>query len=187
METTRLERIRYYGITSITLRGFFFPERGISDLEGGIGRPRISLGSIMHRHPRGQPLSPVPGAGRSCSFGLISSSQSIIRYDSIIVCRASNNRRHDQVQNTRMARRYRKALKDVAQDSEDDFGAKLVRDKGALPRDVDGLLKAEPQLLAQALREFIDAWEKQHGALTPAELSRAKRELGIRSRRPKGE
>ena len=86
-----------------------------------------------------------------------------------------------------MARRYRKALKDVAQDSEDDFGAKLVRDKGALPRDVDGLLKAEPQLLAQALREFIDAWEKQHGALTPAELSRAKRELGIRSRRPKGE
>ena len=38
---------------------------------------------------------------------------------------------------------------------------------------------AEARLRAEALGEYLDAWEKKHGTLTPAELSRAERELGI--------
>jgi hypothetical protein len=38
---------------------------------------------------------------------------------------------------------------------------------------------AAARLRAEALREFLDGWEKKHGTLTPAELSRAERELGI--------
>lgn len=38
---------------------------------------------------------------------------------------------------------------------------------------------AEARLRAEALGGFLDAWEKSHGTLTVAELSRAERELGI--------
>jgi len=38
---------------------------------------------------------------------------------------------------------------------------------------------AAARLRAEALGEFLDAWEKAHGALTAAELSRAERELRI--------
>ncbi|HVO48917.1 MAG TPA: hypothetical protein VMT29_21550 [Steroidobacteraceae bacterium] len=40
---------------------------------------------------------------------------------------------------------------------------------------------AAARLRAEALEEFLDTWEKKHGALTPEELSRAERELGIGS------
>ena len=48
---------------------------------------------------------------------------------------------------------------------------------------------AAARLRGEALEEFLDAWEKKHGALTPAELSRAKRELGVgtaKKSRPRG-
>jgi hypothetical protein len=38
---------------------------------------------------------------------------------------------------------------------------------------------AAARLRAEALEEFLDAWEKKHGTLTAAELSRAERELGV--------
>ena len=37
---------------------------------------------------------------------------------------------------------------------------------------------AKARLRAEALAEFLDAWEKGHGPLTAAELSSAERELG---------
>ena len=40
---------------------------------------------------------------------------------------------------------------------------------------------AAARLRAEALESFLNAWEKKHGALTLAELSRAERELGIGS------
>jgi hypothetical protein len=36
---------------------------------------------------------------------------------------------------------------------------------------------AAAKLRAEALGEYLDAWEKAHGTLTAAELSRAEREL----------
>jgi hypothetical protein len=42
---------------------------------------------------------------------------------------------------------------------------------------------AAARLRAEALSEFLDAWEKKHGTLTPAELERAERELGARTTR----
>jgi hypothetical protein len=42
---------------------------------------------------------------------------------------------------------------------------------------------AATRLRAEALEEFLDAWEKKHGTLTPAELSRAERELGLSTAR----
>jgi hypothetical protein len=42
---------------------------------------------------------------------------------------------------------------------------------------------AAARLRAEALAEFLDAWEKKHGTLTPAELSRAERELGVGTQR----
>ena len=41
---------------------------------------------------------------------------------------------------------------------------------------------AEARLRAEALRDFLDAWEAEHGALPPAELGRAEAELGLRTR-----
>jgi hypothetical protein len=38
---------------------------------------------------------------------------------------------------------------------------------------------AASRLWAEALEEFLNAWEKKHGTLTAAELSRAERELGV--------
>ena len=38
---------------------------------------------------------------------------------------------------------------------------------------------AAARLRAGALEEFLDAWEKKHGTLSAAELSRAERELGV--------
>lgn len=38
---------------------------------------------------------------------------------------------------------------------------------------------AEARLRAEALGEYLDAWEKKHGTLTPAELRRAEGELGF--------
>jgi hypothetical protein len=38
---------------------------------------------------------------------------------------------------------------------------------------------AAARLRAEALAEFLDAWESKHGALTPAELNRAERELAV--------
>jgi hypothetical protein len=42
---------------------------------------------------------------------------------------------------------------------------------------------AAARLRAEALGEFLDAWEKSHGPLTTAELSSAERELGIGAKR----
>ena len=38
---------------------------------------------------------------------------------------------------------------------------------------------AGARLRADALREFLDAWETERGALTPDELARAEAELGL--------
>ena len=38
---------------------------------------------------------------------------------------------------------------------------------------------AAAKLRAEALEEFLGAWEKKHGALTAAELGQAERELGV--------
>ena len=37
---------------------------------------------------------------------------------------------------------------------------------------------------ADALREFLDAWEAENGAVTPEELARAEVELGFRKGDP---
>jgi len=42
---------------------------------------------------------------------------------------------------------------------------------------------AAAKLRAEALSEFLDTWEKNHGALTEAELSRAQIQLGLRRRK----
>ena len=39
---------------------------------------------------------------------------------------------------------------------------------------------AARKLRADALREFLDEWEAEHGAPTPEELARAEVELGLR-------
>ncbi len=39
---------------------------------------------------------------------------------------------------------------------------------------------ATARLRADALAEFLDAWEAEHGELTPDELARAADELGLR-------
>jgi hypothetical protein len=46
-------------------------------------------------------------------------------------------------------------------------------------RGVSGWLAdaAAAKLRAEALREFLDSWEAEHGALTPEELDRASAEL----------
>lgn len=38
---------------------------------------------------------------------------------------------------------------------------------------------AAARLRAEALEEFLDAWEKKHGTLSPAELRRAEGELAL--------
>ena len=38
---------------------------------------------------------------------------------------------------------------------------------------------AAVRLRADALGDYLDAWEKKHGTLTPAELRRAEAELGL--------
>lgn len=38
---------------------------------------------------------------------------------------------------------------------------------------------AASKLRAEALAEFIAGWESEHGVLTPDEIARAERELGI--------
>lgn len=43
---------------------------------------------------------------------------------------------------------------------------------------------AAAKLRAEALKEFLDEWERDHGALTAAELERAERELGLRMADP---
>lgn len=43
---------------------------------------------------------------------------------------------------------------------------------------------AAAKLRAHALREFLDAWETEHGALTVDELNRAEAELGLRAGKP---
>lgn len=45
---------------------------------------------------------------------------------------------------------------------------------------------AAEKLRADALRELLDAWEREQGPLTPDELARAERELGVRSGRGSG-
>ena len=40
------------------------------------------------------------------------------------------------------------------------------------------------RLRADALREFLDTWETEHGALTPDELAKAEAELGLRTGEP---
>jgi hypothetical protein len=34
---------------------------------------------------------------------------------------------------------------------------------------------------AEALEEYLDEWEREHGAFTAAELEQAERELGLRA------
>ena len=43
---------------------------------------------------------------------------------------------------------------------------------------------AARKLRADALREFLDEWEAEHGAFTPDELERAEAELGLRPGEP---
>ena len=43
---------------------------------------------------------------------------------------------------------------------------------------------ASARLRADALREFLDTWEAEQGALTPDELARAEAELGLRTGGP---
>lgn len=41
---------------------------------------------------------------------------------------------------------------------------------------------AASKLRAEALAEFLADWEAEHGALTPEEIARAERELGMTAR-----
>jgi hypothetical protein len=41
---------------------------------------------------------------------------------------------------------------------------------------------AAGKLRAEALAEFLDGWEAEHGGLTAEELARAERELGVTGR-----
>ena len=43
---------------------------------------------------------------------------------------------------------------------------------------------AAAKLRADALRELLDTWEAEHGALTPDEIRRADAELGLRTGEP---
>ena len=43
---------------------------------------------------------------------------------------------------------------------------------------------AAAKLRSKGLRDFLDAWETEHGALTPAELGRAEAELQLRTWSP---
>ena len=43
---------------------------------------------------------------------------------------------------------------------------------------------AATRLRADALREFLEAWETDEGELTPDELARAEAELGLRAGEP---
>ena len=43
---------------------------------------------------------------------------------------------------------------------------------------------AAARLRADALREFLDTWETEHGALTASELARAEADLGLRTGEP---
>lgn len=45
---------------------------------------------------------------------------------------------------------------------------------------------AVARLRAEALAEYLDAWEGEHGQLTPEELQRAESDLHPGSRRPAG-
>jgi len=38
---------------------------------------------------------------------------------------------------------------------------------------------ASSKLRAEALAEFLNRWETEHGVLTPEEITRAERELGV--------
>jgi hypothetical protein len=40
---------------------------------------------------------------------------------------------------------------------------------------------AGSKLRAEALARFLDGWEAEHGALTPAEIAQAEQELGLRA------
>ena len=40
---------------------------------------------------------------------------------------------------------------------------------------------AASKLRAEALAEFLDRWEAEHGELTPQDIARAERELGLRA------
>ena len=42
---------------------------------------------------------------------------------------------------------------------------------------------AAAKLRAEALSEFLDSWERDHGALTLSELNRAESKLGLRGRK----
>jgi hypothetical protein len=42
---------------------------------------------------------------------------------------------------------------------------------------------AAAQLRKQALTDFLATWEKQHGRITPAELAKARAELGYGKRK----
>jgi hypothetical protein len=43
---------------------------------------------------------------------------------------------------------------------------------------------ATAKLRAEALAEFLDTWEKEHGPLTAEELGRAESQLGLADRKP---
>jgi len=43
-------------------------------------------------------------------------------------------------------------------------------------------LAATAELRRQAVREFVAEWQAKHGPITPAELAKARAELGYRSR-----
>jgi hypothetical protein len=42
---------------------------------------------------------------------------------------------------------------------------------------------AAAKLRAEALADFLDVWQKEHGSITTQELSRAESELGLKRRR----
>ncbi len=43
---------------------------------------------------------------------------------------------------------------------------------------------AAAKLRAEALSDFLEVWQKEHGAITLQELGRAESELGLKRRRP---
>jgi hypothetical protein len=45
---------------------------------------------------------------------------------------------------------------------------------------------AAARLRAEALAEFLDAWDKEHGPITVKELSRAESELGFKRKKRAG-
>ena len=54
-------------------------------------------------------------------------------------------------------------------------------DKLSVSFDPDRLAEAAARLRAEALGDYLDGWEAEHGELTPEELARVSDDLGLRA------